>query len=96
MCPKIVVSPFVQFSDDLWKILACYKSLNYSDDYNCFVIARSDKIQLFDINGNCIKEVSMKTIDIGFDCFNSPFDAYILNESLYINTVLGVYKEKLT
>lgn len=82
--------------DELKKIISCYVSLNYSDEYNCFIIARSDKTQLFDINGICIKEVSMKTIDIGFDCFNSPFDAYILNESLYINTVLGVYKEKLT
>lgn len=81
--------------DDLWKTLVCYKSLNYSDEYNCFVIARSDRIQLFDIDGNCIKEFLIQNgfLDGGYS--NSPYDAYILNNKLYINTIIGVYEEEL-
>lgn len=81
--------------DELWQILSCYKSLNYSDEYDCFVITRSDKVQLFDIKGNCIKEFSIQNGDIGFDFTNAPYDAYILNGKLYINTVIGVYEEDL-
>lgn len=81
--------------DELKEIISCYVSLNYSNEYNCFVITRSDKVQLFDVCGTCIREVCMKSIDIGFDFLNSPYDAYILNDKLYINTVIGVYEEDM-
>lgn len=81
--------------DELWQILSCYKSFNYSDEYNCFVITRSDKVQIFDIKGNCIKEFSIQNGDIGLDFTNAPYDAFILNGKLYINTVIGVYEEDL-
>lgn len=81
--------------DELWQTLSCYKSFNYSDEYDCFVITRSDKVQLFDIKGNCIKEFSIQNGDIGLDFTNAPYDAFILNGKLYINTVIGVYEEDL-
>lgn len=81
--------------DDLWKILACYKSLNYSDEYKCFVVARTDKIQLFDIDGNCIKEFCIQNGYLNNGYSNAPYDAYILNDKLYINTIIGVYEEAL-
>lgn len=81
--------------DDLWKILACYKSLNYSEEYKCFLIVRSDKIQLFDIDGNCIKEFCIQNGYLNNGYSNAPYDAYILNDKLYINTIIGVYEETL-
>ena len=81
--------------DELWQIISCYVSIRFSDEYNCFVIARSDKIQLFDINGTCMKEFRIPNGNIGIDFVNAPYDAYIFNGKLYINTIIGVYEEDM-
>lgn len=82
--------------DELRKIISCYVALKYCIEYNCFIIVRADKIQLLDITGVCLQEIPMKKVDIGFSFFNSPSDADIINDNLYIYTVDGVYEEELS
>ena len=44
VCPKIVVSPFVQFSNDLWKILCMAHVLHYAQ--KLLLLSRFSRVRL--------------------------------------------------
>lgn len=81
--------------EELWEIISHYVSLRFSNEYDCFVITRTDKVQLFSPDGVLLQETNVDNGNIGSDFENSAFDAYILNDKLYINTIIGVQEEPL-
>lgn len=75
--------------NELEKSMTYYVDLEFCSAYQCFVVAMADGVQVFNLQGKIIQNISLrdKNTVISF--------SFIHNDMIYIATAFGLYAEKL-